>query len=120
MNQIDPHDRQTQDSSNKVNEAHLGAGREFENPPHRLARAEHGGAWAEVWSTGPDWEFWMYRVSSLEPGAVLVVYHAGGPDDTFQSDDPLLAAHHGQPRWPDEEGWRRYLHRWLEAQGEAA
>src|SRR5256885_16140391 len=44
----------------QVDAAHKAAGRESDNPPYRLARAEHGGRWLEVRAAGPDSVWWIY------------------------------------------------------------
>ncbi len=97
----------------KIWDAHRAAGRDSENPPHRLARAESGGHWAEVWVTGLDTASWFYRLSDRESDPVLIAINLNTEGaEGVQSAEVLLQTHGGQRRLSGQE-WQEYLKAWL-------
>jgi hypothetical protein len=77
----------------RIDQVHQKAGRENDNLPNRLTRAEVKGHWAEMWAAGLDDETWYYRVSDLDAELVLVAHRLiDSPGKKVDTEQPLLAS----------------------------
>ncbi len=106
-------DDRLQQTAKRIWDLHRAAGRDTENPPSRVARAETGSRWVEVWVTGLDTIAWFYRLSNHQREPVLIATNMSEQsNDPLEVYDPLL-----QPlrhlRVPTREQWQQYAQTWL-------
>ncbi len=95
-----------------VEQAIAAAGHDQENLPNRLARADFGHYWVEIWVGGLDSEAWVYRFSDRERGPTLIGHYPESGTG-IETDDPILQRHQGQ--WVAREQWQEYAQDWLAA-----
>jgi ribosomal protein S18 acetylase RimI-like enzyme len=60
----------------KIEQKHKELGYQSENPPYLTAKAQgdYGRVWAQVWSTGMDWNCYYYLLTSEEPEPKLIAF----------------------------------------------
>ncbi|EHL08988.1 phage-associated protein, HI1409 family [Desulfitobacterium hafniense DP7] len=99
-----------------ISDLHKKLGYDSENPPCLVANAEgdYGKVWAQIWSTGMDWNCYYYMLSSEENKPHLIAIwqeEINKPILQVKSDD-IPKQLHGKKEYP-KNLWQQTVNKWV-------